>query len=358
MPLDSAQIIVKQKLDELLTEINSFKSTKFLNFNLSYKFFKNKSLKSNNCGFYIYGDVGRGKTMLMQEFYKKITHSRKFYFHFNSFMNQVHLALRDIRKSPKKFEDELLVAISQIIFSPDSLNKNNSITIICFDEFQVVDVADAMLLSRIFSFFYSHKIITIITSNHHPLNLYPNGLQRESFIKFIEEILLKKITVLNLNSPHDYRLLNRTKISKKFFVNNKINRPIYQKILDDLTANIPQQTSILKVWGREIIIKNSFQNIAVFDFDDLCGNNFGASDYQIICQNYSIIFLKNIPAFSPEDLNEIRRFTLFIDEAYQHRNVIFFLSQKSLKNYQEITNFAPYFLRTISRINEIISDQY
>ena len=177
-------------------------------------------------------------------------------------------------------------------------------------------------------------------------------------IKFIEEILLKKITVLNLNSPHDYRLLNRTKISKKFFVNNKINRPIYQKIFDDLTANIPKQTAILKVWGREITIENSYQNIVVFDFFELCGNNYSSADYQQICQKYSIIFLKNIPKLTPDYLNEIRRFTLFIDEAYLRGNVIFFLSQKSLKNYHEITKYANYFSRTISRINEIISDQY
>jgi len=353
--LDSAQIIVKEKLDELLTEINSYKSTKFLNFFPSNKFFKSEI---GNFGYYIYGDVGRGKTMLMQEFYKKITHSRKFYFHFNSFMNQLHQNLRDIRKSSKKYNDDLLVAISQMIFSQDFVKKNHSITIICFDEFQVLDVADAMLLSRIFGFFYQHNIITIITSNQHPLNLYPNGLQRQSFIKFVEEILLKKIIVLNLNSLRDYRMLNRTQKIKKFFENNEIDRLNYQKILDDLTKNIPKETSILKVWGREIIIKNSYQNIVIFDFLDLCGNHFGASDYQKICQEYSIIFLKNIPAFSSEDLNEIRRFTLFIDEAYQHRNVIFFLSQVNLKTLENVIKFIPYFSRTISRIHEMISDGY
>ena len=351
--LDSAQIIVKEKLDELLSQINSFKSPKFLNFVLPYK-----STAFTNFGYYIYGDVGRGKTMLMQEFYKKITHSTKFYFHFNSFMNQLHLALRDIRKSSKKYDDELAVAISQMIFSSDSPKKNCPITIICFDEFQILDVADAMLLSRIFSFFYQHNIITIITSNQHPLNLYPNGLQRQSFIKFVEEILLKKITVLNLNSLRDYRILNRTHNIKKFFENSETDRLNFQKIIDDLTKNIPKDTSTIKVWGREIIIKNSYQNIAIFDFFELCGNHFGASDYQKICQKYSIIFLKNIPSFSPEDLNEIRRFTLFIDEAYQHRNVIFFLSQDNLKTLENVAKFTPYFSRTISRIYEIISDGY
>ena len=351
--LDSAQIIVKEKLDDLLLQINSFKSPKFLNFVLPYK-----STAFTNFGYYIYGDVGRGKTMLMQEFYKKITHSTKFYFHFNSFMNQLHLALRDIRKSSKKYDDELVVAVSRLIFLSDFPKKNNSITIICFDEFQILDVADAMLLSRIFSFFYQNNVITIITSNQHPLNLYPNGLQRQSFIKFVEEILLKKIIVLNLNSLLDYRILNRTQNIKKFFENTEIDRLNFQKIIDDLTKNIPKETAILKVWGREIIIKNSFQNIAIFEFFELCGNHFGASDYQIICQNYSIIFLKNIPAFSSEDLNEIRRFTLFIDEAYQHRNIVFFLSQDNLKTLENATKFISYFSRTISRIYEIISDGY
>ena len=176
----------------------------------------------------IYGDVGRGKTMLMKNFYDKITDIPKIYFHFNSFMILLHKTLHQIRKNSQKNNDDLIEALKKIIIDEK---------IICFDEFQVLDVADAMLLARIFEYFFSKKITVIITANLHPQNLYKNGLQREIFLDFVNKILLKKIEVLSLNSEIDYRVHNRIKLIKRFFVSNQKNRQIFREIIDEWTKN-------------------------------------------------------------------------------------------------------------------------
>jgi len=353
MQLDSPQIAVKNKLDNLLKKIlENQSSSQFLE--RIANFFKFESRDHLFHGFYIYGGVGRGKTFLMKNFYEQIHFVPKNYFHFNAFMTQIHEKLHEIRQHHKKYPDELHEALRRIILN----SQKKILKIICFDEFQVVDVADAMLLARIFEYFFHHKIIVIITSNIHPLELYPNGLQRDLFLRFVNNILLKNIEVLNLDSNTDYRLFNRTKITKKYFVSNSKNRQIFNEILQQLVKDIPRKIAKIKVWGREIKIKKSYKNIAVFDFEELFLENYSSADYRAICNKYQTIFLKKIPQFSPDNINEIRRFTLFIDEAYEQKIMIIFLAKNNLKKLEEITQYAPYFARTISRIHEIIADNY
>ena len=348
MNLDNSQIIIKNKLDALATRLegdkikNDFKEKLF-------NLFKISESKNELFGFYIFGDVGRGKTMLMKNFYDKIRKTPKIYFHFNSFMILIHKTLHKIRQNPKKNNDDLIEALKIII---------NDQKLICFDEFQVLDVADSMLLARIFEYFFSRKITVVITSNLHPQNLYKNGLQREIFLDFVNNILLKKIEVLNLNSPTDYRVHNRTKLTKRFFISNQKNRQIFQEIIKDFTQNKSKKTVKLKSWGREIIIKKSFENIAVFNFEELCAHHYSSADFKEICCNFKLIFLQKIPALQACDINEIRRFTLFIDEVYENKVLLFMITKVNLNNLKKINEFAPYFSRTISRINEIISDKY
>ena len=190
MNLDNSQIIIKNKLDILAQKLEIVKPEADFKKNL-LNLFKSPEVQNEFYGFYIYGDVGRGKTMLMKDFYEKITNIPKIYFHFNSFMILIHKTLHEIRQNSKKNNDDLIEALKKIITDQK---------VICFDEFQVLDVADAMLLARIFEYFFSKQITVIITANLHPQNLYKNGLQREVFLEFVNNVLLKKIEVLNLNS--------------------------------------------------------------------------------------------------------------------------------------------------------------
>jgi cell division protein ZapE len=348
MNLDNSQLIIKNKLDELAQNLQSQKSTINLKKNL-LNLFKTTPPQKEFFGFYIYGDVGRGKTMLMKNFYEKITDIAKIYFHFNGFMILLHKTLHQIRQNPQKNNDDLIEALKKIITDQK---------IICFDEFQVLDVADAMLLARIFEYFFSQKITVVITSNLHPQNLYKNGLQREVFLEFVNKILLKKIEVLSLNSAIDYRSYNRTKLTKRFFVSNQKNREIFQEIITNFTKNKTKKALKISSWGREIIVKKAFENVAIFNFEDLFNHHYSSADFKEICQKFNLIFLQKIPTLQASEINEIRRFTLFIDEVYEHKILLIMISKTSLNNLKKINEFAPYFSRTISRINEIISDKY
>ncbi|MBP7710282.1 MAG: cell division protein ZapE [Rickettsiales bacterium] len=341
MLLDPQQIFVEKKLNQLAQDLESQALTSFFKKIISPK----TQLKS----FYIHGDVGRGKSMLMKGFFESLAKTPKVYFHFNSFMRAIHEALRDIRKEDKKFKDELIEAVKRVA-------KENRL--ICFDEFQVLDIADAMLLSRIFSYLFSQGVVVIFTSNSEPLALYKNGLQREVFLEFVKNILLKNCEVLFLDSPTDYRSKYVKNLTKRYFISNKENREEVKQIIEKMTDGAKLKPAKLKVWGREIKIAKTYKKIAVFNFDDLCRVEFAAADYQAICQNFDLIFLLKIPQLLPEDANEARRLVLFIDEAYEKKTALIILAKTKSEKIYENGSGAEAFKRTVSRLNEIQSDQY
>lgn len=337
---DEKQLIIKNKLDELAINIKNyhFNENKF---NL-LSFFKPKTTPAN-LGFYIYGDVGRGKTVLMKYFYENVKNIEKEYYHFHQFMHLIHQNLHKIRKQSKKYNDELIMAVKMII----SHQK-----LICFDEFQVQDVADAMLLSRIFQFFFKEKIFVVITSNLHPLKLYVNGLQREFFLQFVKNDLITNLEILSLNHDTDYRKKFSIK-EKRFLVKNTKNREIFNKKISDLIENKVKKTKIIQAWGREFEIKNTFGEVVIIDFKNFFAKNLSYDDYREFFKNFEIIFVKNIPKLDKSMLNEIRRFTLFIDEGYEANKQFYFLSKCSLKDLELHTAEIPYFMRTLSRIHEL-----
>lgn len=341
MILDSQQLLLEKKLQQLAFDLEHQSSSGFLK-----KFFsEKKQLKS----VYIYGDVGRGKSMLMKNFFNSLQETPKVYFHFNAFMRLIHEALRDIRKEKREFVDELIEAVKRVA-------KNYEL--ICLDEFQVADIADAMLLSRIFSHLFFEGIVVIFTSNSHPQKLYKNGLQREIFLEFVDKILLKNCDTFHLDSPVDYRSQYRKNLTKRYFISNKKNREEVEKIIQNLVSADKPKSKKLKVWGREIKIKKTFGRVAVFNFDELCCVDFSASDYQAICQNFDLIFLLKTPSLTPENVNEAKRFMLLIDEVYENKVALIILAKVKPEKLYQNGNGSEAFLRTVSRLNEIRSDHY
>lgn len=341
MKLDSKQIEIQNKLQQLAQALENKAEKGFLKNLFSAKV----QIKS----FYIYGDVGRGKSMLMKNFFNSLQKTPKIYFHFNSFMQAIHLALRDIRKEEKKYKDELIEALQRVI-------KDSSL--ICFDEFQVLDIADAMLLSRIFSYIFAKEIVVVFTSNSKPLELYKNGLQRQIFLEFVENILLKNCEILHLNSPTDYRQKFCQNLTQRYFISNKKNREEVQKIIENLIGGKLLKASKIKVWGREIKIKKTFKNIAVIKFDELCKANFAAADCRAICQKFELIFLLKVPQLKKEDVDEARRFVLFIDEVYENKLALIVTAKKKAEEIYTDGIGSEAFRRTVSRLREIQSDHY
>ena len=339
--LDSYQILIAKKLHQLGFDLEIKSSSGFFKKIISSK----NQLKS----LYIYGDVGCGKSMLMKDFFASLSKTPKIYFHFNSFIKAIHEALRDVRKEQKKFKDELIEALKRVI-------KKNQL--LCLDEFQVLDIADAMILERIFSYLFSKNILVVFTSNSHPQELYKNGLQREVFLNFINQVLLKNCEILHLDSSIDYRRQYSKNLAKRYFISNQKNRAELKEIIKNLTGDKKLQSHILKVWGRDLKIKKTFDKIAIFNFDELCRNNLAAADYQAICQNFDLIFLLKLPKLMSEDVNEARRFVLFIDEIYENQVALIILAKTNPEKIYENGVGIEAFKRTISRLNEIKSDQY
>lgn len=347
MNLDSKQLLIKNELDQLAENLEHESSSGFFKKILSTKY-QALSIKS----LYIYGGVGRGKTMLMKEFFDSLKKTPKIYFHFNSFMRLVHETLRDIRKEEKEYKDELIEAISRIVkMVPGTKGARH---LICFDEFQVVDIADAMLLARIFSFLFLKGVVVIFTSNTEPLELYKDGLQREVFLEFVQNILLKNVRVLHLDSPTDYRAKLRKSLTKRYFISNEKNRQEIKNLIDKVTEGKKPKATKLEVWGREIKIKKTFGKIAVMTFDELCRQPFAASDYQMICKKFDLIFLLKLPILTKENSNEMRRFMLFIDEVYENKTALIVLARTRIEKLCD----ADVFKRTASRLMEIKSDEY
>ncbi len=335
---DDKQAKIKDKLDNLADIFEN--RNIFLNL-----FFSEKKPLS----LYLYGQAGCGKTTLMQYFFNSLVKTPKIYLHFNSFMRKIHENLYKIRNSKKKPSDELISALKMVIEDKK---------ILCFDEFQVTDIADAMLLGRIFKYLFDNNIIVIFTSNQAPRDLYPHGLQREIFLEFVNQVLLKNCEIIKLDSAVDYRTLHKQNLHKRYFIANQKNRQEIREIIADFTKEDQIKSRNIKVWGREIIIKKTYEKIAIINFDDICREALAASDYQAICQEFDLIFLLKLPVFKKEDRNEMRRFMLFIDEIYENKNALIILAKTKIDKIYENANIDSSFARTISRLKEIKSDFY
>jgi cell division protein ZapE len=294
---------------------------------------------------YIQSAPGRGKTMIMRKFYDNVK-IPKAYFHFNDFMYQIHQNLHEIRSKNKFYEDELIQALKMTV-------KNAKI--ICFDEFQVHDIADAMILGRIFTYFFSSKILLIITSNTKPQDLYKNGLQRELFMQFVNNILLKNIEIVKLDDKIDYRTQFTSDLNIRYFVKN------YEKIAE-IIKNHTKESEIwprtIKIWGRELQIKQSYKNIAIINYTDLCQEKHSASDYRAICKEFSLIFLLNLPILTKNEKDELKRLMLFIDEVYENKVALIILAESEIEKIYKDCKDDNSFNRAISRLKEIKSDHY
>ena len=300
---------------------------------------------------YIYGDVGRGKSMLMKSFFNKVkvANNLKYSVHFNSFMNEIHQALKKIRSDSLKTKDELKTATNQIL---------KHYRILCLDEFQVVDIADAMLLSRVFKIIFEKKIALIITSNCHPLQLYKNGLQRELFIDFVNKILLTNCQIVNLDSKIDYREKYIENLEQRYIIKSNIANKTFNDIFNH-TVNIDHLEPLdIKVWGRKFTIHKTYQDIAIIDFSSFLKEALSANDYKAICKKFSLIFIKNLPKLTKEDPNEARRLILFIDEAYENKLALIILAECKIEEIYLHGIGIEAFKRTISRLKEIKSDFY
>jgi predicted ATPase len=264
-------------------------------------------------GIYMYGDVGSGKTMMMDLFYDtlppNITHKTRIHFH--AFMQSVH---KDLHKMKMQHGND----IDAIPFVAAGIAERSSV--LCFDEFQCTDVADAMILRRLIESLMAHGTVIVTTSNRHPNDLYKNGIQRESFIPCIN-LLKQRLTVLNLDSDTDYRKIPRPPSGvyhHPIDASAQTHVERWFRFLGDF-ENDPPHRATHEVWGREIEVPKASGKCAWFSFDDIIGRATGAADYLELTRNYEAFIVTGVPGMNYRSRDLARRFITFIDAIYESR---------------------------------------
>ncbi len=333
--LDDMQIAATEHLNIISEELNQPR--------FSFNFFR-KSL--SHSGIYLYGGVGRGKTMLMQAFYNSLK-IKKQLIHYQDFMQSVHLNLHELQKFSRS---NLITNLAQ------SYAQNTKI--ICLDELEIKDIADAMIIGKLFEELLKLKIFIVITSNTEPKNLYKDGVQRESFLPFIE-LIYKKFKMIYLDNNHDYRSDKIINISDNRIIYplNDENKKNIAKIITQ-TTNDKLETFSLEVFGRKIKFNKSYNKILVTDFMELFMQELGYVDYVNICRYFKVIILENVPILSEDNTDQITRFINFIDNAYFYKVLLYMsLATSPVKLYERGKRLAE-FSRTTSRLNEMNSSSY
>ena len=322
----------------LIEELDNFYN---LNFNKSF-FKKIFSTRDNKIGFYLQGDVGVGKTMILNFFYENFKFSKQ-RLHFNEFMISFH----DFVFKNKGINHENII--------DKFVNKlSKKYQLIYFDEFQVTNIADAMILGNLFKKIFDKNIKILFSSNVKINDLYKDGLQRDQFLPFIK-IIKNKCYQKNLIIEEDYRK-SQNKRNERFFypLNEKTNFKV-NKYFRKITKNLTLKEKVLTIKGRKFIIKNYFDGIARFNFKDLCAKNIGAEDYIKIAEKCDLIIIENIPNFNNVNSNQQQRFITLIDIIYEKSIPLMITSQSKLDSLSSSDNLKQSFKRTISRLYELTS---
>ena len=324
-----------------LTIIDQLKSFYKLNFNQSIfnKLFSKIDLKP---GFYLYGGVGVGKTMILNFFFN-LVEDKKLRQHFNEFM----LSFHDFAHERKEKNEENV--INQFVKDLKSKTK-----LIYFDEFQVTNIVDAMILGKLFEEIFKENIKIILTSNTKISELYKDGLQRDQFKPFIK-IMEEQCTELELKIEDDYRKSNENQKQRYFYPLNQETNFKINKFFRTITKDKKHLSKIINVKGREFKIKNFYEGVARFDFDDLCNQNLGAEDYLEIIKNCKFITLDNIPQFNDVNSNQQQRFITLIDVLYDKDIPLAVTAEKNIDQFTSSRLLENPFKRTVSRLYELTS---
>ena len=315
-----------------------------LNFDKSFikKIFYKKNLK---VGFYLQGEVGVGKTMILNFFYENLKLTKK-RLHFNEFMINFH----DFVFQNKRYKKENIIDkfVSKI---------KKKYELIYLDEFQVTNIVDAMILGNLFKKMFDRNVKVLFSSNVKINNLYKDGLQREQFLPFIK-IMKNKCYQQTLNIEADYRKAQNNKNERFLFPLNEITNFKVNKYFRQITKNIPNKEKNLTIKGRKFNIQNSYDGISRFIFKDLCAKNIGAEDYIKIAEACSFIVIENIPNFNNDNSNQQQRFITLIDILYEKNIPLMVTSEFKLNLIGSSKNLEDVFKRTISRLYELTSMKY
>ncbi|MEO1248531.1 MAG: cell division protein ZapE [Pseudomonadota bacterium] len=309
-------------------------------------------------GLYLFGGAGRGKSMLMDLFFETATIEKKRRVHFHEFMLEVHDRLHIWRKERSSEEARARgqnIADPMPILAKDLINQ---CWLLCFDEFHVVDVADAMILGRLFEALFDRGMVVVATSNWAPDDLYKDGLQRQRFLPFID-LLKQRMDILHLSGSQDYRLLGMAGEQVYFTPLNGASEQAMARAFAKMTEDAEPKPDELILKGRTLEVPRSARGVAWFSFEELCARPLGAADYLALATHYSAILLEGVPQLKPEHRNEAKRLIVLIDALYEHRTKLVVSAEVPADQlYLEGTGAGVEFDRTVSRLTEMQSADY
>ena len=333
---DAAQAHAAQKLSDLASALG-----------VKRGFFLFRKQEPRPKGLYIWGDVGRGKTLLMDFFFAAAPVRKKHRAHFNRFMVDVHARIHAERQ--REGSSDPIPVVAHALAEEARL--------LCFDEFQVTDVADAMILGRLFDHLFKEGVTIVATSNTPPDRLYEGGLNRQLFLPFIAEIK-QRLEVVELNGPTDYRLQRIAGIKVYLSPLSPEADAAMDAAWRRLTDCAHGRPCSLTVLGRKLAVPQAARGVARFDFKDLCAKPLAAADFLAVAQEFHTILIDHIPLLSPEDRNEARRFVLLIDTLYDEGVKLVCSAAGPPEALYPIGDGADAFRRTASRLAEMQSDDY
>jgi len=294
-------------------------------------------------GVYLFGGVGRGKSLLMDSFYATVAIRRKTRVHFHAFMRDVHAALALLKDET----DPLAAVAAQIA---------NRYRLICFDEFHVDDIADAMILGRLLEGLFTHGVVLVVTSNYAPDDLWPNGLLRERFLPAIA-LIRQWLDVIEVDAGVDYRLRALEHV-EAFHVPAGHGSDAAMAGAWEAMRSGPEESTHLTIEGRTLTARQRAGSMIWFEFKALCDGPRSQRDYLELARRFSVLFLSGVPRMSADDGDRARRFTWLVDILYDHRvKLVASADVPPDQLYTEGPN-ARDFSRTVSRLAEMRARDY
>ncbi len=349
---DQAQLRVAAELDRLLDELDGFQRAK--DAGLLGRLFGRKSKAPPPRGIYLWGSVGRGKTMLMDLFYEAAPMQAKRRVHFQSFMADVHQRIHDWRLASKAGTargDEPVAPVADDLAAQAWL--------LCFDEFTVTDIADAMILGRLFQALFARGVVIVATSNVEPGRLYEGGLNRALFLPSIRQIE-QHMQVLELDAPKDFRLEKLAGAPVYHAPADAAAHEALSRAFKSLTGRSRGEPRSLELLGRQLLVPQAVNGVARFSFHDLCEQPLGSSDYLAIAREFHTVVIDDIPVLPAAKRNEARRLTWLIDALYDMQVKVIASAQDQPTGLYLATHGreAFEFERTASRLIEMRSTDY
>ncbi|MCB1984503.1 MAG: cell division protein ZapE [Burkholderiales bacterium] len=369
---DTDQANAVNELERLYHALASYSQSGIQKSNWLTRFFSNSAKKKPSPkGIYLYGDVGRGKSMLMDLFYSVAPLTMKRRIHFHEFMLEIHANLKNWHSLNTQQRKQEIKNLSRFRGGKTDLDDPmpatalrivNKTSLLCFDELQVTDIADAMVVARLFKELFEQGVVIVATSNRKPDDLYKNGLNRHRFVPFIDRIK-ETMEIISLNGPIDYRY-DRLKGTDTYFypVNEQTTAALSTAFFRLTDRSIEDRNKVpsgeLIVQGRRLFVPKSARGVAVFSFKRLCANPLGPADYLAIARAYHTVIMVAIPQFTHDNASEATRFIHFIDALYEHGVKFLCSAAMPPELLYQSGNSGFEFKRTVSRLMEMQSDNY